>query len=80
MQLKSIFEEKGINTLPISYSAYNAFPARIIKTLMRNIEGRKYHLLYLIFVFVFDAFLPPLLTNPTIRRYGKIYQDTEKSL
>ena len=35
---KNVFEEKGINTFPISFSAYNAFSARNIKTLMRNIK------------------------------------------
>lgn len=38
---------------------------------MRSIEGRKYHLLYLLFIFVFDAFCRPRLQNEFMWRYGK---------
>ena len=41
---------------------------------MRNIDGRKYYLLYLIFVFAFDAFLPPALTK---RMDMELRQDIE---
>ena len=43
---------------------------------MRSIEGRKYHLLYLLFIFVFYAFLPPALTK---RIYVEIRESPYKS-
>ena len=42
------------------------------RALMRNIDGKKYHLLYLISVFVFAIFCRPRLQNEWIWSYDRI--------
>ena len=74
MQLKGIYEGNNTNILLHQFSPVIPLFARLNEPLMRNIKGRKNHLLYLILALIFDAFLPPLLTKPT---YTGIWQNIQ---